>query len=169
MLGQDAILHTENIHGDPIRSVAARAEAAVKNDPFALREYQSVFVTQRGWRAFDQVEQTFPAGCDVRAVLNVVRRPKLFGRRVVALVEKRIEGLQNQLLVSFLNGLSHVACFLVSGIHSAVDGKIRSGNVGRLRSGNKSYQRSDLIDTHGVAEWNSDIFVILLRWRRREI
>jgi hypothetical protein len=45
---------------------------------------------------------------DVRAVLDVLRRPEAFCRRVVALVEESVEGFENDRLVLFGCCLWHV-------------------------------------------------------------
>jgi hypothetical protein len=45
----------------------------------------------------DQVEQTVAAARDVRAVLDVAVRPIAFRGSIVALVEERVEGFENEL------------------------------------------------------------------------
>src|SRR2546430_7782171 len=57
--------------------------------------------------ALDQREEALASGRNVRAVLNVVRRPETLRSGVVPLVEKRFEGLQHESLILFLDCLRH--------------------------------------------------------------
>jgi hypothetical protein len=66
----------------------------MNHDPFALGENQPEFVPQRRRGVLDEIEQTLPAGPDVGAVLNVVRRPITFGLRVVALIKQRVKSFK---------------------------------------------------------------------------
>jgi hypothetical protein len=66
----------------------------------------------------NQIEQTVPSGLDVRAMLNVVRRPVLIRRLVIPFIEQRIERLENQFLLLFFRIGSHfltpsLPCFAV--------------------------------------------------------
>src|SRR5580658_2309288 len=60
------------------------------------------------WRAsLNQIEQPLSSRRYVGAVLNVFRRPKTFGSRVVTFIEQRVKRLQNQLLVFFGSCFHH--------------------------------------------------------------
>src|ERR1700730_8108547 len=61
----------------------------------------SRFVLQRWRHALDKVEQTFTPRLDVRAVLDIIRRPETLSSSIVALVEQRVESLQNKSLIRF--------------------------------------------------------------------
>lgn len=58
------------------------------------------------------VSADLPTGSNVRAVLDVMRRPKLFGSRVVTLVEQRIERFRDKRLVLFGASFWHPDSFL---------------------------------------------------------
>jgi hypothetical protein len=62
---------------------------------------------QRRREALDEVEEALAAGCDVRAVLDVVGRPEPLGGCVVAPVEQRIEGLKHECFILLLYRLTH--------------------------------------------------------------
>ena len=51
--------------------------------------------------------------CDVRAVLDVVWRPKFFRPGIITFVEQRVEPFQNELLV-FLSRVIHFNFFFVT-------------------------------------------------------
>jgi hypothetical protein len=53
-------------------------------------------------------EKSLASGRNVRTVLNVVRRPETLRSGVVPLVEKRVESLQHESLVLFLDCLRHL-------------------------------------------------------------
>src|ERR1700675_3692449 len=57
--------------------------------------------------ALDQREEALASRRNVRAVLNVVRRPETLRSGVVLLVEKRFESLQHEGLILFLDCLRH--------------------------------------------------------------
>src|SRR6202171_5232651 len=57
--------------------------------------------------ALDQREEALASRRNVRAVLNVVRRPETLRSGVVPLVEKRFESLQHESLILFLDCLRH--------------------------------------------------------------
>src|SRR5258708_33374902 len=57
--------------------------------------------------ALDQREEALASRRNVRAVLNVVRRPETLRSGVVPLVEKRFESLQHESLILFLDCLCH--------------------------------------------------------------
>jgi hypothetical protein len=78
----------------------------VDNDEVAVSHNHPRLVFQRRRHALDEVEETLPAGGDVRAVLDVVGRPVSLGRDVVSLIEQGIEGLKYQGLIPLLNRLT---------------------------------------------------------------
>src|SRR5262249_46484043 len=82
-------------------------ETAVDDDEIAVGHDHPGLVLERRGEAPDEGEQALAAGRDVGAVLDVARRPEPLGRRVVAPVEQRVEGLQHEGLVLLLCGLTH--------------------------------------------------------------
>jgi hypothetical protein len=52
-------------------------------------------ISQRRWRAPDQIEQVVAPGLDMRAVLNIGVRPEVRRRFIVAFVEERVESLSD--------------------------------------------------------------------------
>src|ERR1700676_3867295 len=60
---------------------------------------KTVLVAQSFRSPFDQGEKSLASGRNVRTVLNVVRRPETLRGGVVALVEKGLEGVQDDLHV----------------------------------------------------------------------
>ena len=73
----------------------------MRDDIIAFCNNDLVFVAQRVRRRTDQSEQSFASRGDMRAVLDVLRRPEAFSRRVVAFVEERVEGFENDRFVLF--------------------------------------------------------------------
>ena len=108
MLGEAAILDPDHISSDPCGGTALACEAAMENHMVALRHDNSVLIAQSVRRASDEVEQSLAAGRDMVTVLDVGIRLEARHSYVVALVEERIERLQNQRLVLFRNGIGHV-------------------------------------------------------------
>jgi hypothetical protein len=80
-------------------------EPAMRDREVSLGGRELVLGFQRARQRADQVEQAVAAGRDVRAVLDVAVRPIAFGVVVVALVEERVEGLENKRLVLLRAGL----------------------------------------------------------------
>src|SRR5258707_15519859 len=62
--------------------------------------------------ALDQREEALASRRNVRAMLNVVRRPETIRSDVVPLVEKRFESLQHESLILFLDCLRHFILLL---------------------------------------------------------
>jgi hypothetical protein len=54
-------------------------KASVDDDIVALRENEAVLIAQAVGKAADEPEQSFAAGFDVGAVLDVVRGPEPLG------------------------------------------------------------------------------------------
>src|ERR1700732_4966164 len=80
---------------------------ALDDDIVALRDDELIFVTQRTRCAPDQIEQSIATRFDVRAVLDIVRRPILLSGRVVPLVKQCVEGLEDERFVFRLYRLAH--------------------------------------------------------------
>src|SRR5207237_9701832 len=55
----------------------------------------------------DQIEQSIATRFNVRAVLDIVRRPILLSGRVVPLVKQGVEGVEHQRFVFLLYRLTH--------------------------------------------------------------
>src|SRR6266436_366218 len=66
-----------------------------------------MFVTQRIRCAPDQIEESIATRFDVRAVLDIVRRPILLSGGVVPLVKQCVEGVEYQRLIFLLCCLTH--------------------------------------------------------------
>src|SRR5260370_27730754 len=91
MLDKDSVLNAHNICGNPIHRSTETAKSPVHDHEVSLSHNRSRLVLQRWWDALDEIEQTLAAGCDMSAVLNIVRRPETLSGCIVALVEQRVE------------------------------------------------------------------------------
>src|SRR5216683_5794803 len=91
MLDKDSVLNAHNICGNPIHRSTETAKSPVHDHEVSLSHDRSRFVLQRWWDALDKIEETVAAGCDMSAVLNIVRRPETLSGCIVALVEQRVE------------------------------------------------------------------------------
>src|SRR5579863_4791463 len=69
---------------------------------------QPGFVLQGGRNALYKVEQSFSPRLDVCAVLDVLRRPERFSRRIVALIEQRLKRLEYKIFVFLLDRFLHL-------------------------------------------------------------
>src|SRR6266702_2135245 len=107
VLGKLAVLHADDVGGDPGRWATVSGEAPMRDHIVAFREDKMIFVFQGVGQCADQVEQTVTAGRDVRAVLNVAIGPEALGGGVVPLVEERIESFEDERLVLRGGGLGH--------------------------------------------------------------
>src|SRR5258706_8446853 len=63
--------------------------------------------------ALDQREEALASGRNVRAMLNVVRRPETLRSGVVPLVKQGVKGLQHKGLILFLNCLHYFILLLL--------------------------------------------------------
>src|SRR5262249_29365595 len=79
-----------DVGDDPCRRTEAN-EPAVQNDEVAARRRKVVLVAQRLRHDLDHAEQPFTPWRNVRAMLDVTRRPVLPGGGIIALVEEAIE------------------------------------------------------------------------------
>ena len=77
------------------------------DDVVTLRDDELVFVTQGVGCAADQIEQSIATRFDMRAVLNIIGRPKAFSRLIVTLVKQCVEGVEYQRLIFLLYRLTH--------------------------------------------------------------
>ena len=78
------------------------------------------FIFQRWRDALNEIEQTLTTGSNVRAVSDVVRRPKLLGSLLDTLVEQRIERVQDEGLVLFGCSFRHLHFSLSLGVLTEV-------------------------------------------------
>src|SRR6476660_1322961 len=84
------------------------------NNIVALRDDKLMFVMQIVGCAPDQIEQSVATRFNVRAVLDIVRRPILLRRRVVPLVKQGVEGVEHQRFVFLLYRLTHNNLLMLS-------------------------------------------------------
>ena len=83
----------------------------VDDDEVSLSHDGSGSVLQ-GWRdALDEIEKTVAAGCDMSAVLDVMRGPILLGGGVVAFVEQRVESFEYKRFILRFNRRIHCCPF----------------------------------------------------------
>src|ERR1700757_462790 len=108
VLGQETIFKSDNIGRNPGRWPSHPSETAMCDHIVAICDDELVFIAQGIWRRADKVEQSLASRRNVRAVLDVLRRPEAFCCCVVAFVEERIEGLENDCLVLFGCCLGHI-------------------------------------------------------------
>jgi hypothetical protein len=107
MLHQHAIGDAHHVSGDPTSWSSVTRKPAVHDHQIPFGHDGSVFVSQGRRRALDQIEEAFAPWRDMRAVLNVFRRPVPFGGLVVSFVEERIERLKDQRFVCLFDRLWH--------------------------------------------------------------
>src|SRR6202045_750223 len=101
MLNQKTFFESDNVGRNPGRRPSHPSEPAMRDDVVAFCDDELVFVAQGIWRRTDKSEQPFASRRDMRAALDVLRRPESFCRRVVTFVEERIEGFENDRLILF--------------------------------------------------------------------
>jgi len=87
-------------------SVGAAQEGAAELG-IAFGQDHVIFVSERGRKAANEIEQAMAPRPNMRTVLNVHCRPVLLGCEVVAFVEKRVEPFQNKPFV-FFTRIAHV-------------------------------------------------------------
>src|ERR1700760_4014374 len=109
MLGEVGVLEAPHTGGDPGSGPPMAGKASVRNDIVSLRNDELVLVAKRVGERSDEVEQPVATRRNVSAVLNVAVGPEPFRGRIVALVEERIERLQDERLVLLGRSLSHVS------------------------------------------------------------
>src|SRR6476620_8657853 len=112
MLDHDAVIDAKNVRRDPVRRLPETRESPMQDHELTFRDDHSRLVPQRGPEAFDQVEEAVAAGCDMRTVLDVARRPETRRGLVVPLVEEGIEPFEHQFLVRLFDGPLHFMSFV---------------------------------------------------------
>src|SRR5580692_6179239 len=108
VLCQETVFESDNIGRNPGCWPSHPSEPAMRDDVVAFCDDELVFIAQGIWRRANKVEQPLASRPNVRAVLDVRRRPEGFCCRVVAFVEERIEGFENNRLVLFGCCLGHI-------------------------------------------------------------
>lgn len=97
MLDQNSILDAKDVRCNPVHTGKPMPRKSTVDDhKISLGHDRSRFILQRRRAALDEIEEAVPARRDMRAVLNIIRRPEALSRCVVALIEQRVESLQNQ-------------------------------------------------------------------------
>src|SRR5882724_3940186 len=76
VLGKLAVLETHDIRHDPVRRQAYARESAVEQHVVSVGGGKPVLVMEAVGYALDQSEEAVTSRRNVRAVLNVVRRPE---------------------------------------------------------------------------------------------
>jgi hypothetical protein len=107
MLNENSILDSKNVRGDPIDRLAKAGESAMHDDEISVGHNCARLIPKCRRQPFDEIEQSLAPRLDVSAVLDVARRPVSFGRDVVPLVEKCVEGLEYECLIPLQCGLNH--------------------------------------------------------------
>src|SRR5258708_21904644 len=87
VLGEDAVLHADQVHDDPVRLAPETGEPTANHHQISIDHDQLRLVPQRRWQATDKCEQPVAPRRDVRAVLEVFRGPERFGGRIIALID----------------------------------------------------------------------------------
>ena len=106
MLSEKTVLDPDDVGHYPIGGLADVAEPPVQHHIVTARDGQPVFVSHVGRRGFHELEQALTTRGDVRAVLDVVRRPKPLCGRVITPVEQRVKCFQDERPVPILLLLS---------------------------------------------------------------
>src|ERR1700723_382434 len=101
MLNNKGVFEPDNVGRNPGRGPSHPGETAMRDDIVAFCDDELVFITQGIWRRADESKQSFASGCNMGAVLDVLRRPEAFCRRIVTSVEESVEGFENDRLVLF--------------------------------------------------------------------
>jgi len=92
----------------------------VQDNDIAFGNNDVVLVSRTCRQALDEIEKPFATGRYVRAVLDVLWRPKLLCCCIIAPVEKRLERLRTSALFSASLGLNIVrACMTSSKLGTA--------------------------------------------------
>ena len=99
MLGQNAVFNAKNVRSNPVHWQTEIRKSPVHYYEVSISDDRSWLILQGRRQALDEIEQTLAARCDMSAVLNVIRRPESLRRRVVTLVEKRVESFKNDGLI----------------------------------------------------------------------
>src|SRR5713101_3539964 len=104
---KDTILDPEDVRRDPVHGRPEPRKTPMNDDEVAISYDHPGLVLQRRRHALDEVEEALAARGNMRDVLDVVRRPEPFRRRIVSLVEQCIEGLKYERLIPLRYRLTH--------------------------------------------------------------
>src|SRR5882672_248427 len=99
VLDQNPILHDKNVGRNPTGWSAETGKATVNHHEIALGDDHVVLVFQRVRKTLNESKESVASRSNVGTVLNVIRRPESFRRRVIALVEQGFERFQNDGLI----------------------------------------------------------------------
>jgi hypothetical protein len=87
VLDQNPVDQAHDVSNNPVSWETMTGEATVQSDQVTFGYSVLMLIAKRRWQRSNQPEQTFPAGFDMGAVLNVVWRPETRRGFVVALIE----------------------------------------------------------------------------------
>jgi hypothetical protein len=124
MLDKDPILNPENVRRDPVRGRPESRKTAMDDDEVTVRHDEAGLVLQRQREVLDEVKQAFAAGSNVRAVLDLCRRPVALGRGIISFVEKGVKGLKDKCPIPLLFRLTHSDPFPTSGLSRVLRGML---------------------------------------------
>src|SRR5260370_38556207 len=99
MLDQNAILEANDVRSNPVDWLAEPRKSSMHDDEGAFSHNRSGLIFESRRTALDETKQALATGSNVRAVLVVVRSPKLVGSHLGRSVEQRIRGCQDDSLV----------------------------------------------------------------------
>jgi len=91
MLNKDAVFNAKNISRDPINRCTEPGKPAVHDHEIPVGNNCPRFVSKIVRESFDEVEQSLTARLDMRAVLDVVRRPEPFSWLRSRACEERVK------------------------------------------------------------------------------
>src|SRR6202011_5471194 len=85
MLDQNAIFDANDVRRNPVHREAEVRKSSVHDHKIFFRHNRSMLIFESWRKTLDEIKQAITTGSNVRAVLDVVRGPKLFGSGVVTL------------------------------------------------------------------------------------
>ncbi|MGA9246268.1 MAG: hypothetical protein WBW03_30325 [Silvibacterium sp.] len=91
---ENFILKANDVRCNPVHRQSDVGQPAMNDDVVTFCKNHPRLIVERRRRSFDEVEEPVSSRLDMGAVLNVVGRLEPLRRRVVALIERGIEGLQ---------------------------------------------------------------------------
>ena len=77
VLGEHSVFNAHYICGNPVRGETEVRKSSVHDDGISLSQKRSVLIFEGRRKALDEIEQSLTPERNVRAMLDVVRRPKL--------------------------------------------------------------------------------------------
>jgi hypothetical protein len=87
LLDQNAIFDANDVRRNPVHREAEVRKSSVHDDEIPFSQNRSMLIFESWRKTLDEIKQALTTGSNVSAVLDVLRLPKLFGSRVVTLVE----------------------------------------------------------------------------------